>query len=85
MIKGCALNSAKDAKNVHKKLEMRVHLASRTVKVADIPNYNNAVELTDKTKIKDGCFYCLEICLAFLNNHIRLTDVIVSDDFDSSM
>jgi len=55
IIKGVALNSAKGAKNVHKEVEMRVHLASRTVKVADFPNYNNVVELADKTRIREGC------------------------------
>jgi len=48
------LNSAYDATNVHKEVEMRIHLASRTVKVADFPNYNNVVELTDKTMIREG-------------------------------
>jgi len=64
---------------------MRVHLASRTVKVADFPNYSNVVELADKDKIKVGCNYNLFIELAFKDNHITLTDVIVSDEFDSQM
>lgn len=55
IIKGVALNSSDNATNVHKEVEMRVHLASRTVKVADFPNYNNVVELTDKAKIREGC------------------------------
>ena len=49
------MNSASNAKNVHKEVEMRVHLASRTVKVADFPNYNNVVELADKRHIIEGC------------------------------
>ena len=48
------MNSDLETKNVHKEVEMRVHLASRTVKVADFPNYNNVVELTDKTEIREG-------------------------------
>jgi len=34
---------------------MRVHLASKTVKVADFPNYKNVVELADTTMIGEGC------------------------------
>jgi len=45
------MNSASDAKNVYKEVEMRVHLASRTVKVADFPSYNNVIELAYKTDI----------------------------------
>ena len=55
IIKGVALNSASDATNLHKEVEMRVHLASQTVKIADFPNYNNVVELADNTMIKEGC------------------------------
>jgi len=41
--------------NLHKEVEMRVHLASQTVKVADFPNYNNVVELADKAMIREDC------------------------------
>ena len=65
---------------------MRVHLASRTVKVADFPNYNNVMELTDKTMIREGCKYCLYLALSgFVNDNIMLTEAVVSDSFDNSM
>jgi len=64
---------------------MRIHLASGTVKVADFPNYNNVVELADKTEIEEGSLYLLLISLGHINNHVTLTDVVVSDIFDNSM
>ena len=57
MIKGKSLNSGLNVKNLNKEVKMRVHLASRTIKVADFPDYNNVVELDKKTEIREGCYF----------------------------
>ena len=44
---------------------MRVHLASRTLKVADYPKYNNVVELADKNKIIKEHNYVLQIIVGY--------------------
>ena len=64
---------------------MRVHLASRTLKVADYPKYNNVVELADKNKIIKEHNYVLQIIVGYQNNHITLTEALVSDRFDGLM
>jgi len=54
ILKGSALNSPCKVTNLDKEVEMRVHLASRTVKVADFPNYNNVVEIAERKLIREG-------------------------------
>jgi len=84
-VKGVALNSALNATNDHWKMEMRVHISSRTLKIADFPNYNNVMEPSNKTDIKACCKYYLLAEIGHVNNHITLTEVIVSKGFDDLM
>jgi len=59
------MNSSCGTSNLRKEIEMRVHLASRTLKVADYPKYNNVVELADKNKIIKEHNYVLQIIVGY--------------------
>ncbi|KAL4480730.1 hypothetical protein ABPG72_014505 [Tetrahymena utriculariae] len=56
--------------NMDEEIEMRIHLASKTIKVANYPNYENVAELENKQLILENKQYRLAVELFFTPHKI---------------
>jgi len=62
IVKGPQLFSNKESK-AKRFLEFRIHLASRYLRAANLPDYSSVVELDDISRIKEGMKYYFGITI----------------------
>jgi len=84
IVKGPQLFSNKQSK-AKRFLEFRIHLASRYLRAANLPDYSSVVELNDITRIKEGMKYYFGIYISWIRDQVRIVEVLKVRSFDNKM
>ncbi|KAL4480736.1 hypothetical protein ABPG72_014511 [Tetrahymena utriculariae] len=71
--------------NIDKEIERRIHLAQKTIKVANYPNNKNVVELQNKQLILENTLCRFAVEVVYTSHKIIITHLSTVNEFDQNM
>ena len=85
IIRGNRLWSGNENIGETKKIEFRFHLEKKIMKAASLPDFDNVVQISNSSWIKDNCSYYIGFSIAYPNDGIRILDFRKVKEFDEKM